>query len=202
MVRILVLVRFILGLFAIAFFPAIAMSEEDGLYDAPPPDDAAYIRFIGFNDTSEVSAFGFVFDDDRLTSGHYNILHADTVEGLDAGDIFTVVPGLQGAPVFNQEPERSRRKILLRLVNLGYADDVALKTADGAVEIIGPTGSDSLGVREVNPVRIELNVFVADDAIAAPIVLTLRPGEHLTIVVESDGGVTLLEDQAIPVPMK
>ena len=202
MVRFFVPVRFLLGLVAITCFPAAAMAEEGGLYDTPPPDDAAYVRFLGFDEVTEIVAFGLVFDQDRLASGQYNILHADTVAGVDAGDIITVVPDIQGAPVFIPEPERTRRKILLRLVNLGYAEEVALKTADGAVEIIGPTGPARLGFREVNPIQVGVNVFVVETALAAPIELTLRPGEHMTIVVGPDGGVSLLEDRAIPVPMK
>lgn len=200
--RYLVSVRLLFTLVAIALFPVASLAEEDGLYDAPPPDDAAYVRFLGFYEVSEVSAYGFVFDRDRLTSGHYSILHADKVAGLDAGDIITVVPDLQGAPLLIAEPERSRRKVLLRLVNLGYAADVALKTADGAVEIIGPTGPTGIGFREVNPIQVGVNVFVAETALAEPIALTLRPNEHLTIVVGPEGGVTLLDDQAIPVPMQ
>ena len=59
--------------FWLSIFAAPLIAQDAQLYDAPPPDDAAYVRFIGFPDEAEIALYGHVFSADRLISGSYNI---------------------------------------------------------------------------------------------------------------------------------
>lgn len=177
-------------------------AQDASLYDDPPPDDAAYLRFFGFPEATTIDAFGLSFSADRLNSGRYNILHGDAVEGVTRGQIMTVVPDTEGAVVILQEPPRSRRKVMLQLVNLTEGGPISLKTVDGSVEIISPSDMRNIGSREVNPIQVSVAVFGQNGAIGEPVDLTLRINQHLTFVVSKDGTLRVFEDDAIPEPMK
>jgi alginate O-acetyltransferase complex protein AlgF len=177
-------------------------AQDAALYDDPPPDDAAYMRFFGFPADAEISAFGLAFSAERLTTGHYNILRADAIEGVTKGQIMTAVPNAQGDVIILEEPQRARRKVMLQLVNLTTQGPVSLKTSDGEVEIIAPSDVLTIGSREVNPIQVTVAVFDADGSLGEPMALTLRTNQHLTFVVSADGVVTMNEDDAISEPMK
>lgn len=181
---------------------APVMSQDAQLYDDPPPNDAAYVRFFGFPEEAEVEIFGMVFSGDRLTSGSYSILRGDSVDGIAPGDILTIVPDANGAPVLLQEPARSDRKVLLRLVNLDPENPVALFTEDGAVEIIADTAWAEIGAREVNPIQISV-VVSRNGAVDGPAIpLILRRDEHVTIVALPTGKALVVTDSAIPDPLE
>ena len=182
--------------------PGQLHAQDAALYDDPPPDDAAYVRFFGFPADAEVSAFGLQFSDERVSTGHYSILHADAVEGVTKGQIMTAVPNAQGDVTILNEPERTRRKVMLQLVNLTAQGSISLKTSDGEVEIIAPTDVLMIGSREVNPIQVTVAVFGAGGSLGEPMALALRTNQHLTFVVSADGAVTMHEDNAISEPMK
>ena len=168
-----------------AFAPAFA--DEDALYDAPLPDDAAFVRFVG---TAPGMAFGTQLPADL--GEDYAVLHADTAEGLEAGQYVSV---LADGTVVLEAPRDGAAKVLIQLLNLGDAP-VALKLADGSVEVIAPVAPNTVGSRAVNPVKVPVAVFAGDTVIGAPIELVLQRGQHPTIVLD-DAGARVLMSQII-----
>lgn len=170
----------ICGLAAPLFSPA--MANEDALYAAPLPDDAAFVRFVG---TAPGTAFGTDLPADL--GENYAVLHADTAEGLEPGQYVSV---LADGTVLPEAPRDAAAKVLIQLINLGDTP-VALKLADGSVEVIGAVGPNAVGSRAVNPVKVPVAVFVGDAALGDPLELVLQRGQHPTLVVQ-DGQVRLL----------
>lgn len=178
--------------------PTAVAADDASLYDAPLPDDAAYLRFLGFPADAETKAFGLVFSDDRITSQKYNVLRSDVINGIEAGQIFTAIPDEKGAAFLIEEAARVPRKITLQLVNLSDMGPLSLTTADGSVEIIAPTEPSQIGSREVNPIRVSVVVNGAEGTVGDPIELSLRPNQHTTFVVLQDGAVQVIGNEAIP----
>ena len=152
-----------------------AFANEDALYDAPLPDDAAFVRFVG---AAPGIAFGTQMPDDL--GENYAVLRADTAEGLEPGQYVSVLP--DGTLVL-EAPRGSAAKVLIQLLNLSESP-VALKLADGSVEVIAPVALNAVGSRAVNPVKVPVAVYAGDAALGDPIELVLQRGQHPTIVVE------------------
>ena len=168
--------------FAALGLPFAALANEDALYDAPLPDDAAFVRFVG---TAPGTAFGTDLPADL--GENYAVLHADTAEGLEPGQYVSV---LADGTVLPEAPRDAAAKVLIQLINLGEAP-AALKLADASVEVIGAVGPNAIGSRAVNPVKVPVAVFSGDAALGDPLELILQRGQHPTLVVQ-DGQVRLL----------
>lgn len=158
-------------------------ANEDALYDAPLPGDAAFVRFVG-------TAPGMVFGTDMPADlgEDYAVLHADTAEGLEAGQYVSV---LADGTMLVETPRGAAAKVLIQLLNLGDAPG-ALKLADGSVEVIAPVAPNAIGARAVNPVKVPVAVYAGDTALGAPIELVLQRGQHPTIVLDADGARVLM----------
>mgnify|MGYP001949736737 CR=1 FL=1 len=162
-------------------------ANEDALYDAPLPGDAAFVRFVG-------TAPGMVFGTDMPADlgEDYAVMSADTADGLEAGQYVSV---LADGTVVLEAPRDGAAKVLIQLLNLGDVD-VALKLADGSVEAIAPVAPNTVGSRAVNPVKVPVAVFAGDMALGDPIELVLQRGQHPTIVLDA-GGARVLMSQII-----
>ena len=105
-------------------------------------------------------------------------------------------------PLVLIEPERTSRKVLLRLINLAPDTVVSLTTEDGGVEIIGAVAPFDLGARDVNPIQISVAVSMDGAMLGHPFPLVLRQKEHVTFVVIPNGETSLIVDSAIPEPIE
>lgn len=178
------------------------IAQDEALYDAPLPDDAAFVRFIGFDEGSSVDLFGMSFPEARVARQEYNVLRANALDALEPGDILTVIPAHDGDALILSEPARTERKVLIRLLNLSADNTVGLWTADGQIEIISATEQNAMGAREVNAIQVEVAVLGREGKIGETISLALRSDRHVTFVVSSEGEVVALEDLIIPEPFR
>ncbi len=162
-----------------------AFANEDALYDAPLPDDAGFVRFVG---TAPGMAFGIDLPADL--GENYAVLHASDAEGLEPGQYVSV---LADGTIVLEEARDAASKVLIQLLNLGDTS-VALKLADGSVEVIAPVGPNEIGARAVNPVKVPVAVYAGADVLGEPIELVLQRGQHPTIVVEQGAARVLMSD--------
>lgn len=158
-------------------------AQDEELYGAPLPDDAAFVRVLGAQEGDAVDAFGVTLTND----GHYTVILADTTDGIEPNQYVTVLPG---ATVVHL-PLKDTTKVQIGLFNGGYESDVVLKTADGKVTIAEAT-SNGAGFREVNPIVVPVAVFAGDEMLGERIELQLRRGENPTLFVAPDGRVTTI----------
>lgn len=165
-----------------AAIPAATLAQDEGLYAAPLPDDAAFVRAIPAAGTP-AEAFGMALP----KNGDYAVLRADDIEGVEPGQAYSVLPG---ATILH-DPIIDKTKVQIGLFDAGFDGPVSLKTADGKVEIVtaAPGGA---GFREVNPIAVTVAVFSDGTQLGAPIDFQLHRGENPAVVVAADGSVAVL----------
>lgn len=176
--------KFLASAFPILFaLMASAQADDDaGLYGKPLPKDAAFVRALGFEAGEAPDAYGTSLSDD----GNYAVVLAEETVGIDAGDYVTVLPN---ATVLH-DPKASRAKVQIGVFNAGYGGAVALKTADGKIEI-AIADTDGAGFREVNPLVLMAAIFDGPEMLGDPYELHLRRDENPTFLVHKDGTYTV-----------
>lgn len=157
-------------------------ADEVLLYDAPPPADAAFVRFLGRSE-EKATWKGLTFESGDKSLSDYFVVHAPKVDA-QAGAFLIVLPDESVI----EEPKKDVAKVTLGLVNLS-GKPVSLRTADGKVEIIAQVEFDHAGWRAVNPVAVKAQIFVNDKPVGDPIEFKLRRNEHHTLVLGKDGSV-------------
>ncbi|MBR3369690.1 MAG: alginate O-acetyltransferase AlgF [Rhodobacteraceae bacterium] len=188
---------FVLILLSFSFGGVPVSAQEEALYDAPVPDDAAFVRFIGVD--APTTVFGIDVSGDGLSSPAYRVVRATGLDGAEAGASYTVLGGQPDGTTLFQEPARDPARVMLALVNLTNAD-ITLKTADGSIDIIGATGPRQMGFREINPVQVPVAVHAGDAQLGDVIPLSLRRGQNPALVVTVDG-VELIQSELISEPL-
>ncbi|MGJ8585347.1 MAG: alginate O-acetyltransferase AlgF [Marinosulfonomonas sp.] len=171
-------------------------AQNEVLYEAPPPDDAAFVRFVGFDGVESTAWNGLNFRAGELGLDDYFVIHSEAA-GLTEGDFITVIPGPDGNPISLIEPAKSVEKVVVALINLS-STALDLKTADGAIAII--TGVEPLGAgfREVNPTSIAVQAFEGVNAVGEPVARVLRRGKHISFIAAADGTLTDLVSEIHP----
>ena len=161
--------------------PALAAGPDAGLYDPLPPEGSVFIRYINassdpaskpvgankkdseYAKPGDVTAY-FTVPQGKTDIGFGDIhLQQDTV----SGKFYTVVwTGGETVQVIEDPANDNRAKSQILFYNIGSADPVVLKTADGKVEVIAATEKGKSGVRQINPVKVTLAVFKGDTKLA------------------------------------
>jgi len=176
---------FAAGLAALVLGTA-SWAEDTGLYAAPAPDDAAFVRFLGFEGTEQATFAGYLFDLPQ-EHGAYIAISADRLAGIEPGQHVSLVKGPDRAITIT-EPERdTRTKVHLFVVNAGSAP-VSLKLADGSMTVIEHVAPGTAQSRAVNPVSARLALFAdgQTEALAA-FDVALRRGQNLSFVARAEG---------------
>lgn len=170
-----------------------AIADDSGLYDAPAPEDAVFVRAIGAPIT-DVSALGYTFAE--LTED-YTAISASLLDGVAAGSYYALLP-IGDAPTLVAEPLRDDpAKVHLTLLNVD-APPLQLTVLDGP-QVIGATEQATAQSRAVNPVTITLKVESADGSQQfGTFDVALRRGQNLTFVVQN-GEARILPDLFGPV---
>jgi hypothetical protein len=144
----------------VCLFTAQGTAAQDALYEAPPPPDAVFVRWLG--ELPEGQA-GYRFKGADLPPGEvrpqaYAAVSAALLEDAQPGSFYTVLTPPGGAPRLVPEPDRSdRSKVHLLLISC-EKEPVSLVAPDLALEVIGPVSAYSAAGRAVNPVAAVLNV--------------------------------------------
>lgn len=166
---------------------------DNGLYEAPPPDDAAFLRWIDAGAAPDVfGVTGFDADNDA-----FRPVSATATDGAKAGAFYSAARAANGEVVVIEEPARAdRSKVLLTLLNL-TDDPIRLVLLDQNVEVIAHTGVNAAGGRAVNPVSVSLSVLADDDTVLGTFDAELRRGQNVTFVARPNG-VQLIENRFGP----
>ncbi len=168
-------------------------SADNELYDAPPPEDATFLRWIDPGLSPEVFGIAGLGADGDV----FHPVSAALTDGAQPGAFYTAAKGSDGHLVIVQEPPRAdRSKISLTLINLTGAP-VRLVLHDQMVEVIPPTAANAAGARAVNPVAAELTVMTASDTPLGTFDVQLRRGQNVTFIARPEGA-ALIENRFGP----
>ena len=167
----------------------MALANDDQLYKAPPPDDAAFIRLLDVAAPQTVFGVGI----DNKEGFAYRAVSAAKADGAVAGQFYAAVTGQDGELIIIEEPARDdTSKVHLFLVNLSGAP-VRVELDGRDVQVIGDTAVNASGVRAVNPVAATLNVVAEDGTVLGSFDVALRRGQNLTFVAR-DGAAEVIEN--------
>lgn len=172
------------SIFAATIFATSAMAQ-DALYDDPLPQDAAFVRAIGL----EMTQF-FGVDVPADLGEDYAVLTANSVEGIEPGQYVTL---LAYGTVLIEAERGTGSKVLVQFLNLTEAT-ASLALADNSVTIIGDIAVNSIGAREVNPVKLPMAAYAGDAVIGEAFELTLERGKNPTIIADASGSRVLISE--------
>lgn len=158
------------------------IAADNTLYDAPPPDDAAYLRWIESGDAPEILGVRGLGPDGAV----FHPVSAAATDGAEAGRFYTAARDASGAVQVLAEPERQdRSKVHLTLLNMGEAP--AQLVVDGQdLMVIGATPVNAAASRAVNPVNVTLQLITDNGTVLGHFDLALRRGQDLTFVARAD----------------
>jgi len=147
----------LIAAFCAATYPQMVLANDDALYGAAAPDDAAFVRFIGHTDHPIAPLFNFDFSQD-VTGTDFVVIAAELLSGVEAGTYVTVIVSSDGTVQSIREPARdSLSKVNLFLLN-ATDNDASLLIAENGAEVIGDVAAGRVGMRAVNPVSTTLSV--------------------------------------------
>ncbi|KAJ04628.1 alginate O-acetyltransferase AlgF [Sulfitobacter mediterraneus] len=170
-----------------------AMAQDNSLYAEAAPDDAAFVRFVGFQDADSAVFAGRSFDLSDTASGAYIPVSSAEMTNVAAGEFQTVLRKADGTIVSIAEAARDRQtKVFLFLIN-ATEQPLDLRLADNSATVIKSVGFGASNQRSVNPVSVSLGVFPeGSDAALGTFDVELRRGQNLSFVA-TDQGVALIE---------
>jgi len=172
-----------LTVLALLFGANAAWTADNTLYDAPPPDDAVFIRWLDGGTAPAVlgvSSLGETDDAFRPAS-------AALTSGALEGAFYSAAIDATGHVVIIQEPARDNKaQVLLTLLNLSN-QPVRLSLAEHDVDVIGSTAINTAEGRSVNPVAARLLVLSAENSVLGTFDVQLRRGQNLTFVARPEG---------------
>jgi alginate O-acetyltransferase complex protein AlgF len=163
---------YIIGFLLMGATPALA--QDQGLYDPLPPEGSAFVRFINEYETTtsqqaKANGKGFDYLNFKQVSSYYVVpqgsvkaeVGAATKDfSAESGKFYTVVLNEDGAvDVKTDPPNENQAKSQIILYNLSDKDNLSLKTADGAVEIVPPQAAGQVADKQINPVKVSLALF-------------------------------------------
>lgn len=171
-------------------------AQDAALYDAPPPEDAAFIRWL--DQSADTTQFGASFAEDVRAEPAFHPISTAGLNGADVGAHYSAVTGADGTTLLIPEAARDdRSKVHLTLVNASSAP-VRLVLMGQDVEVVGALESGTSAMRKVNPIAVTLGVqSLSDDSILAEFELTLRRGQDISFIA-APSGAFMVEDSFGP----
>ena len=159
------------------FVPAATHAQSGSLYGAGAPADAAFVRVFNNRSDGAVSRLWVGATEYRnLSPGHSSAYRPATPEihTVYLNDLFQEFIPREGSYYtllllddrlqIHQDPAHTRADLAQILVyNLDVSGPVSLRSTDGAITVIGDVKSGESGAIAVNPVAVELAVFVGDE---------------------------------------
>ncbi|SMP11866.1 alginate O-acetyltransferase AlgF [Shimia sagamensis] len=180
-------------IFAVSIPPSSVWAADNELYDAPPPEDAVFVRWIEEETAPRVLGIRMPEEPGDV---FYPVSAALTDGGL-VGSFYTAAVDAKGNVHVIREPDRGdRSKVLLTLLNL-TDEHARLVLSDQNIDVIGTTDINSAGSRTVNPVAATLSVVTSSGAVLGRFDVQLRRGQTITFVARPDGA-DLIENRFGP----
>lgn len=179
----------------LAIFPLSVQANDAELYADPPPLDASFVRFIGFDQGDRTEFMGKTFTVRDQDIDAFVPVSSELLDNVKPGSFFSLLK----RPDVNfviLEQARDTVQTQVKLTVLNASDDtVTLGLADGTIDVVSNVKPKEAGHRLVNPIQIELAVFTASEkAILERSAVSLRRGQNLTYLVETDG-VRMIQDR-------
>jgi hypothetical protein len=176
-----------------------ARADESGLYAKPAPDDASFVRFVGFKDATSTTFAGKTFDLSEEANNAYVPVSSSLLTDIPNGSYITVLRNADGQDdVITEGARDTRSKVHLFLVN-GTDTALDLRLADNSATVIDGVGVGQSGQRGVNPLSVTLGVFSHDGQTPLETFeVTLKRGQNISFVAD-DRGIHLIENRFDPV---
>ncbi|MCB9982172.1 MAG: alginate O-acetyltransferase AlgF [Rhodospirillales bacterium] len=168
---------------ALCLLPLISLQafagDDEGLYAPPAPDGSTFFRFVQADGNADavipqaggksydalafegVSAY-FVMPEGTL---NFTMNEATSSEELKADHYYSVILSAGALHILEDQKIENIQKSLIGLYNLTDQDTLSLKTADKGIAIIEDVASSQNGAREINALKIDLEVVNADDSV-------------------------------------
>ena len=193
----------IMALAIISGAGAFAASEDEGLYDPVPTENSAYVRFIHAQpEESELPPkvngkerdgvkFGGVKPYSVIAPGKIAVEMGSfkTEFDAEAKGRYTVILQNKALRVEKDPMATNDLKAHIVVYNLTDLDDIAIKTADGKINVVGPIKAGQMMNIEVNPIKVSLKVFSGDKEFATLNEWPLERKENYIIaIVKGDVG--------------
>ncbi len=179
--------------------PACALADDAGLYDPVAPEGSAFIRVLKLFEAEElgvtlngktfeplapysISSY-FIFDDGDL--------HAMTEKNapeesfrIKAGAFYTLKINKDSTFILLEDPVNDNRaKAQILFYNGSDRDNLSLKTANGRISIIKDINPDTVGARQINPVKLDMGVYnSADEQLRTLAPVSLERGLSYSVV--------------------
>lgn len=178
---------------ALTVLPSFVWAADNELYDDPPPDDAAFVRWI--EDAAAPRILGVSMPGEHGKAFHP--VSAALTNDAKAGSYYTAAIDALGEIAIIEEPARQdRSKVLLTLLNISEGAVRLLLTGQNA-EVIGSTAVNDASARPVNPVATTLSVVTSSGAVLGVFDVQLRRGQNITFVARPEGA-ELIENRFGP----
>jgi len=189
-------------MFGLSLAPTAGFAQNGSLYGADAPEDAGFVRVFNHRSDGAVSSLWVGATEFRqlptgessayrpVTPEIHMVYLNDAFEELIAreGRYYTIVLQDDGLSI-HQDPTHERADLAQILVyNLDVAGTVALKSADGATTVVDGVMSGEAGAVAVNPVAVELAVFVDDQMQAELGDIGLERGQSYAVFVSTAEG--------------
>ena len=173
-------------------------ADDNSLYAEAFPNDVSFVRFVGFDGKNSAIFSGFKFDLTAEAADKYIPVSAAQLSDVDAGTYTSILRTADGTFQTIDEAKRSRQsKVSLFLVN-GTKAALELRLADGSVGVIEDVDPATSGLREVNPVAINLGVFKKGQSTSlATFDVVLQRGQNISFIADVNG-VRLVENEFAP----
>ena len=173
-------------------------ANEEGLYGAAVPTDAAFIRWVG-DSTQHRVVFDHSFDAEDIVDEAYVAVSEALLNGAQAGGFYSVVADGEGGMSVIQEPDRTDTSKVHMIMLNGKDSTVSLRLAGTDTTVVTPLSGPSAGSRAVNPVSARLAVHDHENAKdVSAFDVSLRRGQNITIAV-LESGTRVIENRFGPV---
>ena len=183
---------------------AYAENEDEGLYDALPPEGSVFVRFIHAQAGTEGELDPYVNGRQRdgvkftgvkpygvVPPGNIKLALGDVVSKefeAEPSKFYTVVFQNNELSIHEDPQIQDDLKAQMLVYNLTSRDNITLKTADGKVAVVGPLKAGEIADREINPIKVSFAVYAGDEVFAELSDWPLeRKESYIIAVFEEDG---------------
>lgn len=193
--------------------PSFAASDDEGLYDALPPEGSAFVRFIhaqpDMGGDLSPSVNGKARDGIRFSKAKpYGVVPPGKVVAelgtvkkefeAEKNTFYTLILQNNDFTVVKDPEAKDPLKAQIIVYNTTGRDDISIRTADGKVTVIGPLKAGEVLDRAVNPIKVSFAVYAGNEKYADLPDWPLERKERYIIAVMTDekGGGVAFYDRA------
>ena len=176
-------------------FTSLTHASENSLYSEAAPDDASFVRLIGFENATTATFAGKEFDLLEDEEQAYLPVSSTLLNDVEAGSFVSLIKRSDGSiEEIYEGPRDARSKVFLFLINAADRP-LELRLADGTTTVIADVKAQSAAQRGVNPISVSLGVF--DPSETEPLAVfdvALKRGQNISFIADKTG-VQLVENR-------